>query len=311
MPPVDRFVENPHWNWFIVVYFFLGGIAGGSAFIGGLAALVGGDRMKPVLHWTALIPFPLLAISGLLLIADLGRPERFWHMMIQNQTWWPMFKYWSPMSYGSWLLLIFSGLAFVNFAAAIIGGRQGGFLGRFSWLPRLVGGGVLGTVFQILLLIFGYLFASYTGALVTATNQPIWSDTTMLGALFFISGVSAALSILILLTGWRSHDHYVVDRLETVDNWAMLLELVLIGLFLAFLGSIAWTFLAHRYGLTLLIGTVLLGLLVPLFLHWQPRLLGRTTPMLAAALALLGGYALRYAIVYAGQEIPIGGRMMG
>ncbi len=311
MPPVDRFVENPHWNWMIVVYFFLGGIAGGSAFIGGLAALIGGDRMRPVLRWTALIPFPLLAISGLLLIADLGRPERFWHMMFQNRTGWPMFKYWSPMSYGSWLLLIFSGLAFVNFVAAIIGDRQGGFFGKFSWLPRLLLGGVLGTLFQILLMTFGYLFASYTGALVTATNQPIWSDTTMLGALFFISGVSAALSLLILLVGRGRHDHAVMHQLETADNWAMLLELALIGLFLVFLGGIAWPFLRHRYGITLLIGTVLLGLLVPLLLHWRPRLLGGVTPMLAASLALIGGYALRYAIVYAGQEIPIDGRLQG
>lgn len=311
MPPVDRIVESPHWNWMIVVYFFLGGIAGGCAFIGAIAALVGGDRMKPVVRWAALIPFPLLSISGLLLIADLGRPERFWHMMIQNQTGWPMFKYWSPMSYGSWLLLGFSGLAFVNFAAAIIGDRQTGFFSKFRWLPRLLAGGVIGIVFQILLMTFAYLFASYTGALVTATNQPIWSDTTMLGALFFTSGVSAALSVLILLVGRGRHDHELLARLESADNWAMLLELVLIGLFLAFLGSIAWPFLRHRYGLTLLIGTVLLGLLVPLFLHWRPRTLGRTTPLLAAVLALIGGYALRYAVVYAGQEIPISGRMMG
>lgn len=295
----------------IVVYFFLGGIAGGSAFIGALAALVGGERMRPVLRWTALIPFPLLSICGVLLIADLGRPERFWHMMIQNQTWWPMFKYWSPMSYGSWVLLVFSGLAFINFVAAIVGMYQRGFLAWLGWLPRLLATGILGIVFQVLLLIFGYLFGSYTGALITATNQPIWSDTTMLGALFFMSGISAALSVLIILMGRNRHDHEVVEQLETADNWAMLLELVLIGLFLVFLGNIAWIFLSHRYGITMLIGTVALGILLPLLLHWRPRLLGRATPVIAAALALVGGYALRYSIVYAGQEIPIGGRMQG
>jgi formate-dependent nitrite reductase membrane component NrfD len=313
MPPVDRIVENPHWNWMIVVYFFFGGIAAGSAFIGALAALVGGERMKPVVWWAAVIPFPLLSICGILLIADLGRPERFWHMLIQNNTFWPMFKYWSPMSYGSWILLAFSGLAFVNFVAALVAGRENGIFGSLQFIPRLIGGGILGTIFQVLLLVVGYLFGSYTGALVTATNQPIWSDTSMLGALFFISGVSAALSVLILimLFARQRHDHEVVAQLETADNWAMLLELVIIGAFLLFLGSLAWPFLGHRYGLTLLIGTVGLGLLVPLLLHWRPKLLGNASPMLAAALALIGGYALRYAIVYAGQEITIAGRMQG
>jgi formate-dependent nitrite reductase membrane component NrfD len=311
MPPIDRIVESPHWNWMIVVYFFLGGLAGGLAFIGALAAFVGGERMKPVVRWTALIPFPLLAICGLLLIADLGRPERFWHMLIQNKTGWPMFKYWSPISYGSWLLLIFSGLAFINFVAALVDDRESGLLGRLRWLPRLLDGGLLGGLFQVLLMLFGYLFASYTGALVTATNQPIWSDTTMLGALFFISGVSAALATLILLLSRGKTDHEVVERLETADVWAILLELVTIALFLFFLGNLLMPFIRHRYGLTLLIGTVGLGLLVPLLLYWRPSLIGRAAPLVAAILALIGGYALRYAIVYAGQEIVIAGRLQG
>jgi formate-dependent nitrite reductase membrane component NrfD len=311
MPPVDHIVESPHWNWMIVVYFFLGGLAGGLAFIGALAALFGGERMKPVVRWAALLPFPLLAICGVLLIADLQRPERFWHMMIQNKTWWPMFKYWSPISYGSWILLVFSGLAFINFVAALVGNRETGWLGRLRWLPRLFQGGLIGGLFQMLLLIFGYLFASYTGALVTATNQPIWSDTRLLGAVFFISGVSTALATLILLLSRGKTDHEVVERLETADNWAMLLELGTIALFLIFLGGLVVPFVTHRYGLTLLIGTVGLGILVPLVLHWRPELIGRATPLVAALLALVGGYALRYAIVYAGQEIVVAGRLQG
>jgi formate-dependent nitrite reductase membrane component NrfD len=311
MPPVDRFVEAPHWNWMIVVYFFLGGLAGGLAFIGALAAIAGGNRMKPVVRWAALIPFPILAICGVLLIADLGRPERFWHMMIQNKTGLPMFKYWSPISYGSWILLVFSGLAFINFLAAFIGDRETGLLARLSWLPRLLGGGVLGILFQVLLMIFGYLFASYTGALLTATNQPIWSHTTLLGAVFFVSGVSTALATLVLLLH-RSHtDHETVASLETADNWAMLLELVLIICFLVALGGLIYPFIQTKYAMILLGVTVGLGIVIPLLLHWRDRLLGTVTPLVAAALVLVGGYALRYAIVYVGQEIAIGGLMRG
>jgi protein NrfD len=311
MPPIDRIVESPHWNWLIVLYFFLGGLAGGIAFIGALAALAGGQRMQSVVRWAALIPFPLLSICGILLIVDLGRPERFWHMLIQSETWLPMFKYWSPISYGSWLLLLFSGLALINFIAALVGDRESGWLRRLSWLPRLLDGGLLGGLFQILLLIVGYLFASYTGALVTASNQPIWSDTPLLGAVFFISGVSTALATLILLLSRDRAEHETIARLEVADNWAMALELLLLIIFLVFLGNLAAPLLRTQYGIGLLVGTIGLGILVPLLLHWRGRAFGHMSGVIAALLALVGGYVLRWAVVYVGQEIVVAGRMQG
>ena len=45
-------------------------------------------------------------------MVDLGRPERFWHMMIQSETFRPMFKWWSPMSAGSWGLSAFGAFSF-------------------------------------------------------------------------------------------------------------------------------------------------------------------------------------------------------
>lgn len=305
-----RIVESPHWNWMIVLYFFFGGLAGGLAFVGGLAALFGGDRMRPVVRWSALLVLPLILVCLVLLVADLGRPERFWHMLIQSNTFLPMFKYWSPISYGSWILFVFSILAGINFVAALIGNGRTGVPGLLNWLPRLIDGGFIGGLFQFLLLLFGYLLASYTGSLATASNVPIWSDTPMLGAVFFASGVSTALATLILLlyrTGDRV-DHDTIAKLESADNWAMLIELGTIALFLALLGTLFWPFITHFYGIVLLVGTVGLGILIPLLLHSRPRLLGGRAPLLAATLALIGGYALRYAIVYVGQEIVIAGR---
>jgi formate-dependent nitrite reductase membrane component NrfD len=55
-------------------------------------------------------------------------------------------------------------------------------------------------------------------------------------------------------------------------------------------------------------GTIGLGMLVPLLLHWQPRLLGRASPVLASVLVLAGGFVLRWALVYAGQEVNVAGR---
>ena len=58
------------------------------------------------------LAFPLVCLCGLLLIVDLNRPERFWHMMIQSQTGRPMLKWWSPMSIGSWGLSAFGAFSF-------------------------------------------------------------------------------------------------------------------------------------------------------------------------------------------------------
>ena len=59
------FTGSPHWAWYIILYFFIGGIAGGAFFLASMLHLFG----RP---------------------AD--RPLRFWHMLIESNTGQPMFK---------------------------------------------------------------------------------------------------------------------------------------------------------------------------------------------------------------------------
>src|SRR5262245_8928437 len=74
-------LHAPHWNWLIIVYFFLGGISSAAYVIASIAELFGGregvaiKRAGRYLSLAALIPSPIL------LILDLGRPERFHHML--------------------------------------------------------------------------------------------------------------------------------------------------------------------------------------------------------------------------------------
>jgi hypothetical protein len=79
------------------------------------------------------LAFPLIGLCGVLLIVDLNRPERFWHMLIQSQTYRPMFKWWSPMSAGSWALMAFSACSFASFLGVLAEDRRWG-LGRWSAL---------------------------------------------------------------------------------------------------------------------------------------------------------------------------------
>ena len=105
-PSSTFFTTAPHWEWLIVLYFFFGGLAGGCYFLAMLIDLVGGPEDRPVARLGYYVAFPLVVVCGFLLIADLSRPLRFWHMMIERNTYGPMFKYWSPMSVGSWALRV-------------------------------------------------------------------------------------------------------------------------------------------------------------------------------------------------------------
>src|SRR6267142_5563275 len=113
------FTASPHWRWLILAYFFLGGLAAGSYFLATLLDLFGKGRDRRLVHFGYLISFPLVCMCGLVLTVDLGRPERFWHMLVQSETFRPILKTYSPMSTGAWALLVFSGCAFVSFTGAV------------------------------------------------------------------------------------------------------------------------------------------------------------------------------------------------
>ena len=100
-------LKEPVWKGEIPWYLFTGGIAGASSVLHGVARLTGNHRLaKSSLYIGAVAD----AVSPMLLIKDLGRPERFLNMF-------RVFKVTSPMSVGSWILLV-SGAA-SNTAAAL------------------------------------------------------------------------------------------------------------------------------------------------------------------------------------------------
>jgi len=185
VPSSTWFSAAPHWEWLIAIYFFLGGLAGGSYFLSALIDLFGTREHRPLAHLGYYVAFPCLALSGLLLAVDLGRPLRAWHMFIQSNTYRPMFKYWSPMSIGSWALAILGFFAFLSFLAAL---AEDGRI-RWSGLRRLRAPSPVGRVIAVLGGFFGFYVAGYTGVLLAVTNRPIWSDTPLLGLLFIAAGL--------------------------------------------------------------------------------------------------------------------------
>lgn len=296
-PPSDTFYTHaPEWTWLIVVYFFVGGIAGGSAFLGAMLDLFGAPQDRPLARLAYVVSLPLIAIGGPLLIWDLNRPERFWHMFIQSETGRPMFKYWSPISFGAWGVGVFG--LFIFLAAV-------GTLAELGHLPaslRLLREGVVGKVVSALAGLFGLFVAGYTGILLAATNRPLWADTTLLGLLFLLSSISAAAAVLILLS-WRWGHQGSVHWLAEMDVYSSLLELVTLIVLVISLGSVALEVWGNGWGVLLLVGTVLLGILLPLALHFRPHLAGRMSLPSAAALVLIGAFVLRAVVVLSSEAV--------
>src|SRR5213594_4302569 len=105
----DTFFSGaPHWTWFIIPYFFVGGLAGGAAFLAAVLHWFGSPENRPVVRTGHNVAAVGAILSGLLLTIDLGKPLRFWHMLFQSENL-PaiMFKPWSPILFGAWAILLF------------------------------------------------------------------------------------------------------------------------------------------------------------------------------------------------------------
>lgn len=299
MPPSDTFfTAAPNWSWLVIGYFFLGGIAGGSYFLAALLDLFGNEHDQALARLGYYIAFPLVLACALLLILDLTRPEAFWHMLLQSQVLpLPVFKYWSPMSVGSWGLLIFGAFAFASFVGSLTEE------GRFRWAPagrlnKVVRRGRVGGLFALAGSVFGFFLAGYTGVLASVTNRPIWADNSMLGLLFLASAGSTGAALLLFLAYRRTVSAESLQWLWQMDRWAMVLELLALIALVVTLGPVA-QILFSVWGV-LLVGVALVGIVIPLALHWRPAVSGANVP-LATLLVLIGGFVLRAVIVLASE----------
>jgi formate-dependent nitrite reductase membrane component NrfD len=217
-------------------------------------------------------------------------------MLIQSERGMPVFKYWSPMSVGSWGLLLFGGVAGVASLGALYEA------GRLRWAPlRALRGGVLGSVVAVLGGLLGFFIAGYTGVLLSVTNRPLWADTSWLGVLFLLSGASTAAALLILLRPRRDlRATETVRWLSHMDSRTLVLELLALICLVRSLGPVLRLWFSP-WGAVLLVGVVLIGMLLPLLLYWRPRLLGPLSRQAGAVGVLLGGFLLRVVVVLSSE----------
>jgi formate-dependent nitrite reductase membrane component NrfD len=291
-------VRKPHWKWLIICYFFLGGIAGGSYAVASIADLVGGAAGRPITRAGRYISLAALLPCPLLLVLDLGRPERFHHML-------RILKLRSPMSLGVWGLLKFSGYCALSAAIQM---AQDGLLGRRTAPARLLRRlpsrpiGLLGTA-------WAFFLTGYTGVLLAATAVPLWAKSyLLLGPLFVASAISnATAAIALVLSLTRGTSPRALECLERLERVALVTELGLLLATQANLGQrLGRPLAAGHVGRVFRAGVLGLGIAAPLALQsWAAgRGPGPSRPItaLASLLVLAGGFALRYVIVLAGRQ---------
>jgi formate-dependent nitrite reductase membrane component NrfD len=227
----EHFVRAPGWTWYILGYFFFAGLTGGSYALATLLRLVGDARDEPAARIGFYVSFLTLLVSPVLLTADLGVWTKFWHMLV-NVT--PgdqglNFTYSSPMSVGVWALFIFAFFATVSLIEVFVLDRRA--RSSVGHEPVRPVGGAAGLAFNIVGAVFALLVVSYTGVLLSVSNQPIWSDTWMLGGLFLASGLSGSAALMALLTRYRPDAAFSLGRLLEADGYFSILELVLLVAF--------------------------------------------------------------------------------
>lgn len=288
-------LKQPHWLWEIIVYFFVGGVAGGSSVVAAVASRFGSEEDEPVVRTGRYLALLGAIASPVLLILDLGVGHRFHHML-------RIFKARSPMSVGSWILAGFG--SFTGLAAGVQAARDGLLgVGRLARGLAVMPGWFLDGMGSL----FGFFLSGYTGVLLTGTAVPLWSGAKRyLGPLFLTSALSTAVAAisLILSLGNTASDS-TMEKLKRTEKTALLSELGLVLALRQRLGRTGDPMWNGKYAdLTrFFIGG---GLITPLLMQYSSRGLGRRMSrlftILSSILVLAGGFTMRYVVVMAGRD---------
>ena len=158
-------LKEPTWTWEGPLYLFAGGIAGGAAALAAGARLVGNDELA---RRATLVNLAAISASPALLVSDLGRPDRFLHML-------RVVKPTSPMNVGTWVV-----------SASGVASGVAGACELLGILPR-VRAAAAGSA-----ALLAPFLSTYTAVLLANTAVPVWHESRR--ELPFVFAGSAAAS---------------------------------------------------------------------------------------------------------------------
>ncbi len=299
------------WDWRVALYLFLGGLSAGLAVMASIlnvrqgGALTRGDRAASSAQ--ILVPF-ILSIGMIFIFLDLERKLNVFWLYLSFQ---PL----SPMSWGSWGLLVFYPVSILFAIAAIPVESRHKLLFRqlielAGWLQK----------YRLHLaaanFAMGIFIGIYTGVLLSSfVARPLW-NSAILPILFLCSALSAGAAMMIMIAGQKKVKLFFTK----IDIWLIITEMTLLPLF--FYGQYTSSY-AHResimpfftfnhqyfwYGLAILVLLVILPAALVIKLleikdeHGDTLTTDELFKMnLSAIIVLIGGLIIRFSFVYAGQ----------
>lgn len=286
------------WHWPIPVYLFLGGLAAGVLFFAALYTIRAKESGTPVaVKWASLLA-PLALVLGLVcLFFDLKHRMYFWRL-------YTTIRLESPMSWGAWVLLAITPLSFIWSASYLKDlfpnwDWKFGFLKRFeAWV--IAKRPILAWIMIFLAVILGV----YTGVLLSAFNaRPLW-NTSLLGPLFLVSGLSTGAAAIM----WTARDRQERRLFSQIDILLVGIELFfIIHLFMGFLAGpevqveAANLFLTGEFAFPFWGLVVTLGLVLPAILEILELRGAKIPAAIPAILILFGGLMFRIIMVEAGE----------
>jgi formate-dependent nitrite reductase membrane component NrfD len=320
------------WGWQIPVYLYLGGLVAGLMILSGYHILrAQWDRDRAHGHYVTapLLSLGLLSAGMFALFLDLEHRTYVWRLYLT-------FNVASPMSWGSWILLLVYPTLFASALLTLSDAlprlartipQLGRWAAAMAGRPRAVSAAGFANI------ILGAMLGIYTGVLLSALGaRPLW-NSALLGPLFLFSGLStgaAAMHLLAHLHPPATRDegdfsdaltsaivHWLRPpgdvseghrKLAHADNSFLTVEFVLLALFF---GGLMTSTQAHQNGARLLLTgswaapfwvlVVGAGILLPLTLQFLQARRRIQVTIVPAVLVLCGGLFLRIILVAAGQ----------
>ncbi len=291
-PRIDEFIigvkPQREWGWLVITYLFLGG-AGAGLFLISLYI----DHA-----WAGALGLVVLLLGTVLLLLDLGRPERFWRAFFHPQTSW-----------------ISRGCFFISLVA-LFGGIEAG-VGIFGIaLPAGSATATLRTLVIAVAAAAAVLVMIYTGFVLSPSPAiPFW-NSAFFPIVFFVYSLLAGIDILILSSPLLPGPALDLIFLGRLQNYLALGCLVLL---LSHLSVMSGSAVAARESIRVLTrgrwaplflgGVIGVGLIVPLlFVPLAAESDLRAVFVVTAGLAvarLFGDYLFRFLVIRAGMYDPL------